>query len=133
MADFREIGGAWCTYRSPVGLLRLVASAGGMQTLKWLSSSEEPEKETTSPNVSQEIGSSSVHHESDDKSAAGGEWRASAGVVAWGPSEPASEEQRRALENVGTSVRWLDAYFDGSLLTADPPVAKPPLVIPSEG
>lgn len=109
-----------------------MASAQGMETLKWLSCVKESKVESKSSYFKRDGDSSNLRGEPEFVTGLA-DWKKSSRVVVWEPVEPTNKEQRQALENVGLCVRWLDAYFDGSLLTADPPVTKPPLAIPTEG
>ncbi len=44
----------------------------------------------------------------------------------------ASADSSKAQEHLRACQRWLDAYFDGSLLAAKPAIPKPPLVLPDK-
>lgn len=85
-------------YKTPIGVLKLVANDEGMCAVKWL------------------FGKHSVLTRNESPDTVG----------------KASADSSKAQEHLRACRKWLDAYFDGSLLAVKPAIPKPPLVLPDK-
>lgn len=100
---------------TPIGSLKLVAKAEGICAVKWLSVRR------------RDCGESAGGLEDDDTPTS----VTVREVKSLESTSDLSPEQAQAVEHLRVCVNWLKAYFDGSLLAANPP--KPPLVFPMKG
>lgn len=106
-------------YRSPLGPLKLEATAEGICAVKYLfgkHSDTERAHASGLPDTKQKESLKRVR----------------------GPSQtaadvPLSSEGSKAEEHLQVCQTWLDAYFAGTLLQSNPAVPKPTLVLPSTG
>ena len=104
-------------YKTPIGPLKLEATAEGICAVKWLFG-----KHSTAT-TDQEQQQSAPTKETDDDTKA----NPAAIAVPVGASGSAA----KADEHLQVCKTWLDAYFAGTLLESNPP--KPPLVLPESG
>ena len=102
-------------YKTPIGPLKLEATAEGVCAVKWLFGKHSKSK------------AGSGDHEQLSTPAKGGDsGKDNPAAVAVGTSSSA-----RADEHLQICKTWLDAYFAGTLLESNPP--KPALVLPESG
>ncbi len=90
-------------HKTPIGALKLVANNEGICAVKWLFGKHAVSQKEDNP---------------DDKNIS------TQTTLAGMSTEP--------KEHLRVCQRWLDAYFDGSLLVARPAILKPPLVLPDK-
>ena len=103
-------------YKSPIGPLKLEATAEGICTVKWLFGKHSKSKADSGDHEQQ-----STPVKGEDP---GG--KDSPAAIAVGTSGSA-----KADEHLKICKTWLDAYFAGTLLELNPP--KPTLVLPESG
>lgn len=104
-------------YKTPIGPLKLEATAEGICAVKWLFGKHSKSKSDSADHAEQE---STLAIKEEDNG------KASPSSVAVGASGSA-----KADEHLQVCKTWLDAYFAGTLLEFDPP--KPALVLPESG
>ena len=102
-------------YKSPLGPLKLEATAEGVCAVKYLFGKHSDSEATGLP------------HTKPEKDRDGGPGQA--GTVA---EATPSSKRSKAEEHLQVCQAWLDAYFAGTLLQSNP-VPKPTLVLPSTG
>lgn len=90
-------------YKSPIGALKLVANSEGICAVKWL------------------FGKHAVSH-----------YEVKEDNNLDRVTEKISAETSQPNEHLRVCQRWLDAYFEGSLLSAQPAIPTPPLVLPNK-
>lgn len=105
-------------YKTPIGPLKLEATAEGICGVKFLFG-----KRSDSEQLSQTTGPGETLQPGDREAS-----RAAMVARAQGTSEGS-----KAHDHLQVCQAWLDAYFAGTLLKSNPPIPKPPLVLPPTG
>ena len=93
-------------YKTPLGSLKLVANQEGICAVRWLFGKHASETEQGPEAMVDPPVSEEKHSD----------------VLATKPQE-----------HLSVCRRWLDAYFGGYLLKSNPPIPRPPLVLPEKG
>lgn len=102
-------------YKTPIGPLKLEATAEGICAVKWLFGKHSKSKSDSAADHEQP--STPIKEAGDDDTKA--------------VAVPAVGASCRADEHLEVCKTWLDAYFAGTLLESNPP--KPALVLPESG
>ena len=105
-------------YKTPIGPLKLEATAEGISAVKWLFGKHSKSKSDSADHAEQGSTAPAIKEEDGGK--------ASPSSVAVGASGSAKADKHLQVCKV-----WLDAYFAGTLLESNPP--KPALVLPESG
>ncbi len=128
-----------CTYKSPIGPLKLVASPSGICTVRWLFG-KQCQTEKVSPKASAVSEDAERRPGKRMRRADSPNGRPDA-VSSCKEIEPTclaeatvedSPEKELAAEHLRVCVNWLEAYFDGTLLHSDA-IPKPALALPEGG
>ena len=108
-------------YKTPIGPLKLEATAEGICAVKWLFGKHSKSKSDSTADHEQLSTPGAKEADSDAKASR------AAGAVPSGAYGNAT----KAGEHLQVCKTWLDAYFAGTLLESNPP--KPALVLPESG
>ena len=99
-------------YNSPIGPLQLVATRDGISALKFLFGRHGQK-------------SAAVDHFQTENSLSKEDTKTT-------EKELIAEEDKEAQSHLNVCIKWLDAYFEGTILKSDPPLPKPALALPSK-
>ena len=109
-------------YKTPIGPLKLEATAEGICAVKWLFGKHSKSQADSAEKLST---TTKTQKEEDGVKAS------PATIVTGTKGAPRASSNAKADEHLQVCQAWLDAYFTGTLLQSNPP--KPALVLPGSG